>query len=93
MDADSTCNATVTKAGKQQRKLVGPDDKVIMVKWANCYPDDFEGEAARFFVFLDVSRKESMQSNSSYWVIISTEPSPLVQYQNEAKQPTRSSFT
>ena len=51
VDGDSTCNATVTKAGKQQRKLVGPDDKVIMVKWANCYPDDFEGEAARFFVF------------------------------------------
>ena len=64
VDGDSTCNATVTKAGKQQRKLVGPDDKVIMVKWANCYPDDFEGEAARFFVFLDIFRKESMQSNT-----------------------------
>ena len=49
VDGDSACNATVTKAGKRKRKLVGPDDKVIMVKWANCYPDDFEGEAARFF--------------------------------------------
>ena len=70
VDGDSACNATVTKAGKQQRKLVGPDDKVIMVKWANCYPDDFEGEAARFFVFLDIFRKESMQSNTSYKAII-----------------------
>ena len=76
MDGDSTCNATVTKAGKQQRKLVGPDDQVIMVKWANCYPDDFEGEAARFFVFLDIVRKESMQSNTSYRVIILIAPSP-----------------